>query len=245
MPTHQGEKAPGARPEFDNLMEDMFGLSVRAGQTMWDVLVRPAKVAEYARTIDWNSTYTPTVRLTFSILTLMLLLSFFWAGEASPFYQIMSQFIQQSAAETLPEDMLKPLVDDYFAKFLFIYPISYMVIHGLIGGLVRVWGKDAGYVVRLRLYFLVLSVGILFVLLNAAIYPFLSPEAFVVVSNIGTVLVILIYAMVHWRATSNQFTPKARAWRSVLLALIVVSVDLAISFAAASGAMLWTLMESA
>ena len=64
-------------PTFDSLIEDVFGLNVRGLKTLTQLFAGPKKVFDSARVADWRSRYTPTLRLTFSIITVYMLLSFF------------------------------------------------------------------------------------------------------------------------------------------------------------------------
>ena len=72
------------QPTLDSFIEDAFGLNIRGLKTLWHLIIAPKRVLESARVTDWRERYTPTLRLTFSVITVFMLLSFFGLQKMGP-----------------------------------------------------------------------------------------------------------------------------------------------------------------
>lgn len=234
--------AAGFQPNFDSLIEDVFGLNVRGLKTLGQLFVGPKKVFESARVSDWHSRYTPTLRLTFSIITVFMLLSFFWAAEDGAMYQRILAVLEQSAAEN--PDMPDPTIvlNAYFAAYSFAYPFVYMILHTLIGSLIWLWGPGMGWVTRIRLYFSLLAVGMFFALLTILFIPFVSTEMFSLYSLIGMTIGFLAYSVTYVRGLAGTYSTLGLIVRSLVVAVIITAGDILVGLSSGLIAGTWTRM---
>lgn len=226
-------------PTFDSLVEDVFGLNIRGLKTLGQLFAGPKKVFESARVADWRSRYTPTIRLTFSIITVYMLLSFFWAAEDGAMYQTILVQLEEAAARN--PDMPDPdlILEAYFAAFSFSYPFIYMIIHTLIGSLVWLWGPKTSWVTRIRLYFALLAVGMFFALLSVMAIPFISTEMFGLYSLFGMVITLMVYAGTYMRGMSGTYSTLGLALRALAVSVIITIGDIAVAISSGIGASGW------
>jgi len=242
MTNHTNTQAASDKPGFDSLVEDLFGLNVRGLRTVGQLFISPKQVFESARVPDWRRKYTPTIRLTFSIITVFMLLSFFWAAEDGMMYQaILAQFTEMAAArpEPISPEQIRQDIDTVFAAYSFLYPFIYMLIHGLVGSVIFFWGKGTGWVTRLRLYFGLLAVGMTVALLSTFITPFLTADMLVAFTFIGMLIAILAYWLTYARGMWGTASVLGVLARATCLALLITLVDMIISILAGFGAGVW------
>ena len=236
------------KPGLDSLIEDLFGLNVRGLKTVGQLFLSPGKVFERARVSDWRRKYTPTIRLTFSIITVFMLLSFFWAAEDGMMYQaLLAQFEEAAAANPdAPRvaDIMQEL-NKVFAAYSFFYPIIYMILHGLVASIVFVWGKGTGWVTRVRLYFGLLAVGMTVSLLIILATPFLSSEMMLVFTFVGMGIALLAYWLTYVRGMWGRASRLGIVLRATGVALIITFVDAMVSGLAGFGAGMWVAATSA
>lgn len=224
------------QPGWDAFAEDIFGLSLRGLKSMRDLIVRPAAVLQAARTEDWGGKYTPSIRLVISLLTVMLLLRFFWAGDQSPNYQMIVATYEDIAAE-LPVDLTaEQMADQYFAYWALIFPVVYILLHALAASILRVWGGAAAYVLRSRLYFACLTPALVVSLFGLIAMPLVPVSVIWTYSFLSLLLAAVIYGRTYWRGMRNELHGGAKAWRAVLFAMTVFAVDLVVSIVTGIGA---------
>ena len=235
-------------PSLDSLFEDVFGLNVRGLRTIYQLIVSPKTVFESARVADWRRKYTPTIRLTFSIITVFMLLSFFWAAEDGMMYQALMAQIQEAVAanpDAPSVEQIMARLDQIFAAYSFFYPILYMILHGIVASLVFVWGKGTGWVTRIRLYFGLLAVGMTVSLVTMFATPFLSKDMLMVFTFAGMTLSMLAYWVTYVRGMWGMASNIGILARATGVAMIIVFMDMVISSLAGIGAGLWVTATSA
>ena len=176
MKRNEATRAAAIPPTLDSLIEDVFGLNLRGLKTLGHLFAAPKVVFESARVADWHNRYTPTIRLTFSIITVFMLLSFFWAAEDGVFYQSILAQLEDAAASNPDMPPPEQVLESYFAAYSVAYPFVYMFIHTLIASVVWLWGKGTGWVARVRLYFGLLAVGMIIALLSMIFMPLIERE---------------------------------------------------------------------
>ena len=244
---HEETKArPGQdKPDFDSLIADLFGLNVRGAKTLYHLFAFPKRVFESARVYDWQSQYTPTMRLAFSILTVFSLLSFFWAAEDGVLYQtLLAQFSEAFADDPDAPDV-NLMIDAMFAGYNFIYPFAYMIIHALVASLVFIWGKGTSWVARIRLYFSVASAGIAISVASILFMPLVNIELVWIASSIGMALSFLAYIIIYARGMAGNYSTAGLMWRAFSIANIVVIADLTVAIVAGTGGSMWANMQVA
>ena len=229
MTDHAIDQSASDKPGLDSLIEDLFGLNVRGLKTVGQLFIAPGKVFETARVSDWRRKYTPTIRLTFSIITVYMLLSFFWAAEDGVMYQSLYSVLSDAAAAsdaTVTPAEIREDVEIAFAAFSFLYPFVYMLMHGLVGSLVFVWGKGTGWVTRLRLYFGLLTVGMTIALITTFMMPLLSLDQLVYFTMFGMVISVIAYGLTYVRGMWGKGSTIGILFRAGCIAVLISFVDI-------------------
>lgn len=239
MNDHNQSRISAVQPGLDALIEDVFGLNLRGLKTLGQLFTGPKKVFDSARLTDWQSRYTPTLRLTFSIITLFMLLSFFWAAEDSAIYQTILAQLTEAAARNPDLPPPAEILDSYFAVYSFFYPFAYMVIHMAVASLVWMWGAGTGWVTRLRLYFGLLAVGMTFALLSMTLMPFMEAEKFGIFTLISMSVGYLAYGLTYMRGMAGMFSRIRLLIRAAAISLIISIGDILVAFGAGIGAGFW------
>ncbi len=230
---------PGERPDLDSLMADLFGLNIRGAKTIGHLFMRPKDVFDSARVYDWRSQYTPTLRLAFSILTVFSLLSFFWTSEDGILYQTLyNQFSEIYANDPNAGDVGE-MIDAMFAGYNIFFPFIYMLVHGLVGSIVFLWGKGTPWVARIRLYFGIASVGIAISVTSLMIMPFIDSSLFWLYSIVGMSVGFLAYVFTYARGMRGYYPIASLIGRSLFLAIIVTLTDFLVALIAGTSASLW------
>jgi len=227
------------QPGLDSLFEDVFGLNVRGLKTLGRLFTQPKDVFDSARVVDWHSRYTPTIRLTFSIITVFMLLSFFWAAEDGPVYQTV--FAQLTEAAARNPDLPPPdqILEAYFAAYSFTYPFVYMIIHMLVGSLVWMWGPGTGWVTRIRSYFALLAVGMAIALVSILIMPSVDPELFGSYTLISMGVGYLAYGLTYARGMAGGYSSLGLIIRAFAVAFIISVGDILVAIAASAISGVW------
>jgi len=236
------------RPGLDSLVEDLFGLNLRGLSTIGRLFLAPKDVFDSARVSDWRRKYTPTIRLTFSVITVFMLLSFFWAAEDGMMYQaLLAQFNEAAStdAHSLTIEEVRDRLDNVFAAYSFMYPFIYMLIHGCVSSVVFLWGKGTGWVTRVRLYFGLLAVGMSVSLLITLVTPFLRAEMLVPFTFIGLVITLIAYWLTYLRGMWGRASKLGIVVRATSISALIILVDLIVSGLAGFSAGLWVGMISA
>lgn len=243
---HVSETPAGAqplkqdRPGLDAFAEDIFGLSLRGLKTMRDMFVRPAAVFEAARTRDWRNLYTPSIRLVTSLIAVMLLLRVFWAAESSATYQAVLSVLREAAEGDPTIGDPEEVAGYYFAGWALFFPIVYFGTHLIFASLLRIWGKSASFVVRLRLYFAAIIPGFLAALVSIAAFPLFSVEELFFFSAVLLLVAMGLYAAAVYFGLRPTY-PKAgaRFWRAGAFSVSATIADLIVSVAAGLAASLF------
>ncbi len=215
------EESARKKPGLDALVEDIFGLNIRGLKTIWHLFKKPSEVFAAARDLHWKDEYTPTIRLYFSILAVILFFQFVWAGENSflenSFREILRPVLanDQDAIFTLEE-----IVDQAVRVYILLYPFTLGFFALIAAMLTHIWGKGAGFTTRVRLYF-------------ASIIP-LTVIGFIVniaTANVGADHTIIVFAgsfiptlLVGYLTVFRGLKPThetGRSWRAILFSLIV------------------------
>ncbi|MBU1287790.1 MAG: hypothetical protein KJ871_08710 [Alphaproteobacteria bacterium] len=209
---------------WDALLDDLFGLNVRALASMWAILAAPRKVFEAARDVDWLGKYTPSIRLVFTLIAAMVFLRFLWGGEDSALHQMTRDSLTDP--NVLGMGDMDQFTQDYLGLWLVLFPFGYFAIHGIVALLLRVWGKGTPAPLRLRLYFAALLPGLLLGVLSTLMMPLLDVPALEATLIPLFVLTFLAYAITVFRGLAGRMAAVARAWRAVLFGFIAISSDL-------------------
>jgi len=211
---------------LDTLIEDVFGLSWKGLGTIGHLVGRPRAVFMAARDADWLGRYTPTIRLVFSMIALLLLLQFFWVGEVSPQYQqILAQYEVRVAADpTLPDP--RTMTDQFIAYWTLIMPFSYFSAHLAGAWLIRVWGKGTGMALRVRFYFALLVPGLILVILTSIALPLISLDSFLLYGVVTILVAGGVYGATYYRGMRGDYSGWALWWRAFFAGGFLLFLDL-------------------
>ncbi|MEM9178330.1 MAG: hypothetical protein AAGA89_01400 [Pseudomonadota bacterium] len=212
---------------------------MRGAKTLAHLVTQPAKVFASARVNDWQGRYTPTMRLAFSVLTVLSLLSFFWAAEDGVLYQTLLDIFSEAFAEQPNAPPVNEFISAIFAGYNFIYPFTYMLVHSLVGSLVLVWGTGTPWVARIRLYFGVAALGIAISVLSIATMPFISTNMMWVWTTLALAVGFLAYIVTYARGMRGRRSKWSLLWRAVFLASIVTITDFMVAIFAGTSAGYW------
>jgi len=214
---------------WDALLDDLFGLNVRALNSMRAIIVSPRAVFEAARDADWMGRYTPSIRLAFTLIAAMVFLRFLWGGEGGALHE-MTRLGFTSQADMLGGMDLDQFTQDYLSTWLVLFPFGYFIVHAPIAFLLRIWGHGTPATVRFRLYFAALLPGLLLGVASTIAIPFFSASVFesALVPALG--LTVLAYGVTVFRGLPEGMPAGRRAWRGVLFGAIAICADLLVTF---------------
>ena len=214
---------------WDALLDDLFGLNVRAVTTLAAAVTRPARLFTAARDPDWNGKYTPSLRLVFTIIAATVVLRFLWADDNSPLIASMVDYLSTVPPQDLPVQNVTEAARMLMSQVLILFPFTYFLCHFLASLLVRIWGKGTPAPVRIRLYFVALLPALTFGLLQTVPYSFVPAELLDAVTFAGFAIAMLLYAATIYFGLKPVYATGGRAWRAGLFALVAVTTDLVIA----------------
>ncbi len=224
---------------WDSLLDDLFGLNVRALRTVGVAIARPSRVFSGARDRDWLDRYTPSLRLVFTLMTATVVLRFFWGGDQSSLMASIESYIASVPPDQLPLADPGEVAQQLLNRFFVLLPFTYFGCHFVTSLFVRVWGKGTPAPVRIRLYFAALLPALAVGLLLTVPYGLVPVEWLDAVTLVNAMLAPMIYAATVFAGLAPVFRAGARAWRAVLFAMVAVLTDLMVSFLTFLLAYIW------
>ena len=228
---------------WDALLNDLFGLNVRALRSLTASLASPARLFEAARDPDWLGRYTPSIRLVFTLIAVTVFLRFVWADEGSGLYQATRE--QFAALEdTFSGYDLDALTRDYLNIYLIAFPTAYFFVHALFALMLRVWGKGTPLAVRIRLYFVALLPGLLLGVSMTVLMATLSFDQVTVLLLPMFALVWAVYAITYFRGMAQRMTAGPRLGRSLLTATVLLVADNVGSLVAYVASLSWIIAQN-
>ena len=143
----------------DSLMEDIFGLNIRALKSIAVLCWRPARYFDAARDRDWFGRYTPSFRIWLGIFAIVVALRFFYTSEDSPLFDfVLNDMVRDfvdDPAMTIDAANADALTKRFINWGLAALPISLAASHALIAVGFRWFGQTTSYLLRLRFVFAV------------------------------------------------------------------------------------------
>ncbi|AXE64757.1 hypothetical protein BBF93_11365 [Hyphomonas sp. CACIAM 19H1] len=213
---------------WDALLDDLFGLNVRALKTVAAALFSPARLFEAARDVDWLGRYTPSIRLVFTLIAAVVFLKFLWVNDTSGLFAY-TQATMEAMGTEFPGRTPEEAARDYLAALLVTYPFSYFGVHAVFALMLNIWGKGTPLAVRIRLYFAGLLPVLLAGVLMTLVYAGLSAEALDQTMVIGFGLMLGLYFLTLYRGLGPVHRGAGRAGRSALGAVVMMGGDLVVS----------------
>lgn len=227
-PASYGEDDMTRASGWDALLDDLFGLNVRALKTMAAALFSPARLFEAARDVDWRGRYTPSIRLVFTLIAAVVFLKFLWVNDTSGLFAY-TQATMEAMGTEFPDRTYEEAARDYLAALLVTYPFTYFGVHAVFALMLNIWGKGTPLPVRIRLYFAGLLPVLLAGVVMTVVYGALSADALDQTMVIGFCLMLGLYILTLYRGLSPVHRGAGRAARSVLGAVVMLGADLVVS----------------
>lgn len=223
----------------DDILEDAFGLSMRGLHTLKASFVSPAKAFAAARMPDWNDrSYTPSIRLVFSLLAVLTAIRFLWTSKDSMFYQSTVIAIEQAGTDAFGPDLdaaIASLMDIYVV----IFPLAYIGFQILGALLCRVWGTGTTFPARLRLYFLGIVPSTIYTVLVTVCLSFVSYGVYLPLLGITIVGTWFLDLATSLRGGVQGSSMHVRALKAALFATMSFSMGMLANFGAFIGAQIW------
>lgn len=223
----------------DDILEDAFGLSVRGLHTLKATFFSPAKAFAAARTPDWNDrSYTPSIRLVFSLLAVMTAIRFLWTSEDSMFYETTVNAIEAAGTNAFGPD-LEAATSVLMDRFVVIFPLAFIGLQIIGSAICFVWGKGTGFPARMRLYFLTIIPSTLLTLILTVMMAFVSDPyyvPFVATTMVGTWILDATTAL---RGGVQASGPAGRIAKAALIALVSFTMGMSANMLGFVGAQIW------
>ncbi|MAP95929.1 MAG: hypothetical protein CMK07_13350 [Ponticaulis sp.] len=164
------------RVGLSDLLEDLFGLSLRGLATMWAMLANPKPAFAAARLPDWRDrNFTPSIRLVLSLLALLTAIRFLWTGENSLMYGSTLDALKAAGAAN-SDELAREQTEQILDNFVWIYPIAFLTFLGIITAITPVWGKGTSIATRIRLGFLAIIPSVFLSVLMTVSVGFLADD---------------------------------------------------------------------
>jgi hypothetical protein len=233
---------------FDNLLEDVFGLNIRACRSIGILLVRPIEYFQAAKDSNWLWRFTPSFRVWFGITALTAALRFLWAGPDSPSADanriVIDRIVDGANAALKASNQTIVLTDamrdaaaaDILKWMLASSPFVMAILIALFAVVYRAWGERLTYVVRLRYLFAVLVPGGLLGSLSAFLMMLIPHSAYHQVNFVVILVMFGLYFLTAFQGPYKSLTMGTRVGLSSLLTLclsILVTIGIFISVAIA------------
>lgn len=224
---------------WDALLDDLFGLNVRALATIWVSFTQPSKLFTAARDADWLGKYTPSIRLVFSLIAVVVFLKFIWTNDASGLFAYSRQTFEALEVQ-LPGGDLNALTREYLNILLVTYPFTYFGVHAIFALFLRIWGAGTPLPVRIRLYFVAVIPVMLMGLATTTLYGMMTLAQIEWFTLIGLALMIAMYFLVILSGLKPVYPAlKQRIGRSALGAGVMFCGDMGVSILSSLWAITW------
>lgn len=217
------------RPGLDALAEDVFGLNVRGIKTIWHLISKPSEVFAAARDVNWEGRFTPSIRLYFSLIALLIFFQFIWAGEQS--YMREAFRMQFEQMQTMPEFRnvhIERATDLAIDTYLILSPIVIGVCLLLTACCIFVWGKGTSFVTRIRLFFAALIPNTTLSLFLTMAGSFAPIEQSMMLAIVTFISMFVINGITVYRGLKPVHSGVSRVWRALTFTCIaMISITLA------------------
>jgi len=245
---------------FDNLLEDIFGLNIRALKTIGVLFRKPFDYFTAARTPEWEDKYTPSFRVWFGILALLVAMNFIYNNDGSAMTEayegMMSQLAtqmeqtQNTANEKLGKSSdiieidINQAAKDMGKWVMVYYPFAYIPFMALAGVILRFWGRPLTYVTRLRYLFAVVIPSTTFMFISTFLVLLISIEHIAWVTAMMFLIIIVLDFITSYRGPFKKMPKLKRIWRSTALTFILFFIYLLGSISSSIPAMVKTMTDN-
>lgn len=175
----------------DALAEDLLGLNLRGLRSVRVLWVHPRRYFAAAETLDWEGTYTPSIRLWLSFFALYSFMKVWWiGGNAGMIDAYASGFA--NAGMVLPEHVTFEQVGREAALFAFgLAPVLQIISMVVLSLIYPFWGRKTSLALRQRFLFATIIPGasLMPVFMTAMVFV---PSAWLTAYGIALAVVTLI-----------------------------------------------------
>ena len=225
---------------FDNLLEDIFGLNIRALKTIGVLFKSPAKYFKAAKTPDWTDRYTPSFRVWFGLMAMLVALKFLYTTETNIMIDAYTGMMEQvkagmnSASPEKPIEFHTRLAAQEFLKWMMIYfPFAYIPVMALAAIVYRAWTEKLSYVTRLRFLFATAIPSAFMIILITLSTIFIDAKIFVIISAVSLIIMIFLDFITAYRGPYAHVTSGGeRFGRSFVLTIVLSVIYFTASFIA-------------
>jgi len=233
--------------QFDELLEDILGLSGRSIRTIKSLIFEPVHYFQAAKHPFWLNKYSPSFRIFFGLMAISTALKFFYASEDGALFRAFEGMISEQIAvdsEFLSSNGINPqtidvkaIVQNSLQSFFLISTPLAIVFFLIIAFLFRSFGEPLRYVVRVRFLFSVLIPLGVITLISSISFVFLPSNWIDFVSNLTLVVSISVIGLTAYRGAFPEIaSAKGRILRALgLTTLLSASYFLASSIAMGYG----------
>jgi len=234
------EQAVINRVGFDNLLEDIFGLNIRALKTIGVLFKSPAKYFKAAKTPDWTDRYTPSFRVWFGLMALLVALKFLYTSDTNIMIDAYSGMMEQVKAGINSSNTEKPVEFDTrlaareLLKWIMVFfPFAYIPVMALAAIMYRAWTEKLSYVTRLRFLFGTVIPSAFITILITLSTIFIDAKIFATIAAISFLVMIVLDFITAYRGPYAHVTSgAARLGRSLGLTAMLSVIYFAASFIA-------------
>lgn len=217
---------------LDAVAEDLFGLNIRGLRSVTALWLHPAQYFSAARTPDWGSIYTPSIRLWLSFFALFSALKFWWLGSNEGMISAFADGFEQ-AGLMLPDDVTYRDIGKEAVLWIFgLIPILQIGTMVILSVIFPFWGERTTLALRQRYFFsaIVPSTSLMPIFMTLMM---LVPSGSLSVYGVGLAVVsFAIDFQTCLRGAYPGLSTGGRIWRAGLLSLIVVVLNVILSVGA-------------
>lgn len=214
-----------SRLGFDNLLEDIFGLNIRALKTIWTTFSNPKSYFMAADDPDWMDRYTPSFRVWFGLLALYTVLRFIYGAEDSPMVEMYSSMYEEAAAsQPNAEIKLDPVkAAQEMLKWTFVFfPFALIPFYALLAWIFKPFETETSFVLRFRYIFATVLPSTFLVLLSTFLMLLpLTTEQFTLITIVSVSIIFVVDWITGYRGTFARTDGKNRAGLSMVFAILL------------------------
>lgn len=237
-PTETQPVQPQAsRIGFDNLLEDLFGLNIRALKSIWTSFSKPKTYIQAAHDPNWRDRFTPSFRVWFGLLALYSVLRFIYGAEDSPMVEMYAKMFEDGLA-TQPENSMRfdtTKTAQEMLKWTFVFfPFALIPFYAVLAWIFRSFPNPTTFVLRLRYIFITVLPTTTLVLLSTFLY--LVPvfiEHLLIFSALSFVVIFFVDWLTGYRGAFAGGAKKGRAGLSMVFATLLMVSYISASILAA------------
>ena len=214
---------------MESVVEDLFGLNLRGLRSIAKLWVRPRDYFTAAKAVNWNDTFTPSIRLWLFFFALFSAFKFLWVGNGEGMIEAFANGFTDARIQ-VPEGQSYRDIGKEAVQIIFgILPFMQIIGTIIIAFMYPFWGERTTVALRQRYFFgvIVPSASLMPVFMTVMMF---IPSQSLTVYGFGLALITLIIDFqTGYRGAFLNVSGLSRAWRAGLLSLIVVGFNMVVT----------------